>query len=187
MPLSPAHLSHGGNASYIDNLYARYERDSKAVDAAWILLPEPERRAWGRRAKCARSVVAPTGLAAAERNDLIGALDGDWQQTGAAIGGKRQEQAQARGVDVTAAEVERATRDFNPGTDADPRLSGARPFPRQSRPARARSAEERGRTRSALLRLGEGDLDRRIFLDKVLGLEFGTVREIVSILRRTYL
>src|SRR5438309_839475 len=33
---------------------------------------------------------------------------------------------------------------------------------------------------------GEGDLDRRIFLDNVLGLEFGTVREIVSILRRTY-
>src|SRR5207249_3818450 len=33
---------------------------------------------------------------------------------------------------------------------------------------------------------GETDLDRRIFLDHVLGLEFGTVREIVAILRRTY-
>src|SRR5437764_2653452 len=27
---------------------------------------------------------------------------------------------------------------------------------------------------------GEGDLDRKIFLDKVLGLEFGTMREIVE-------
>ena len=26
---------YGGNASYIENLYARYERDPKAVDAAW--------------------------------------------------------------------------------------------------------------------------------------------------------
>ena len=32
----------------------------------------------------------------------------------------------------------------------------------------------------------EADLDRKIFLDKVLGLEFASMREIVTILRRTY-
>ena len=32
----------------------------------------------------------------------------------------------------------------------------------------------------------EADFDRRIFLDKVLGLEFATMREIIAILRRTY-
>ncbi len=32
----------------------------------------------------------------------------------------------------------------------------------------------------------EDDMDRPIFLDKVLGLEFGTLREIIAILRRTY-
>ena len=32
----------------------------------------------------------------------------------------------------------------------------------------------------------DADLDRPIFLDKVLGLEFGTIRQIVTILRRTY-
>src|SRR5690348_716174 len=32
----------------------------------------------------------------------------------------------------------------------------------------------------------EADMDRRIFLDKVLGLEFASMREIVAILRRTY-
>ena len=32
----------------------------------------------------------------------------------------------------------------------------------------------------------DADLDRRIFLDKVLGLEFASMREIVAILRRTY-
>ncbi len=32
----------------------------------------------------------------------------------------------------------------------------------------------------------EADMDRRIFLDKVLGLEFATLREILAILRRTY-
>src|SRR5262249_57498367 len=33
---------------------------------------------------------------------------------------------------------------------------------------------------------GDADLDRRIFLDNVLGLEFGTLRQMVAILRRTY-
>jgi 2-oxoglutarate dehydrogenase E1 component len=32
----------------------------------------------------------------------------------------------------------------------------------------------------------EGDMDRRIFLDGVLGLDYGTLREILNILRRTY-
>ena len=32
----------------------------------------------------------------------------------------------------------------------------------------------------------DGDLDRPIFLDKVLGLEFGTIHQIVGILQRTY-
>ena len=32
----------------------------------------------------------------------------------------------------------------------------------------------------------EADFGRKIFLDKVLGLEFSTIREIVAILRRTY-
>ena len=32
----------------------------------------------------------------------------------------------------------------------------------------------------------EADFDRKIFLDRVLGLEFATLREILAILRRTY-
>ena len=48
----------------------------------------------------------------------------------------------------------------------------------------------RRRTRTNSIRAAygftEADLDRRIFLDKVLGLEFATMREIVAILRRTY-
>src|SRR6185312_1078839 len=32
----------------------------------------------------------------------------------------------------------------------------------------------------------EADFDRKIFIDRVLGLEFATLREIVAILQRTY-
>ena len=57
---------------------------------------------------------------------------------------------------------------------------------RQSRSARPRAAQERRGARSALLRLHRSRLDRPIFLDNVLGLEFATLREIVAILQRTY-
>ncbi|MGB3745998.1 MAG: 2-oxoglutarate dehydrogenase E1 component, partial [Xanthobacteraceae bacterium] len=103
---------YGGNASYIENLYARYERDPKAVDAAWQSFFQGLK---DERADVEQNAHGPSwrrpDWPLPERNDLIAALDGDWQQAGAAIGGKLQEQAQARGVDVTAAEVERATRD----------------------------------------------------------------------------
>ncbi len=42
---------------------------------------------------------------------------------------------------------------FDPRADADPRLPHARPFPRQARSARHPGRTERGRARSALLRL----------------------------------
>ncbi len=75
---------------------------------------------------------------------------------------------------------------FHPCLDADPRLSDSRRLPCQSRSARARAREGSLRARSALLWLREADFDRPIFLDRVLGLEFGTIREIVTILQRTY-
>ena len=56
-------------------------------------------------------------------------------------------------------------------------------------PSSIRSNSSRRRTAEldpAIYGFTEADLDRKIFIDKVLGLEFGTMREIVAILRRTY-
>ena len=58
---------------------------------------------------------------------------------------------------------------------------------RQARSPRNRAA--RATTRNCIRRhygFTDADCDRPIFLDNVLGLEFGTVREIVAILERTY-
>src|SRR5262249_24020204 len=59
-----------------------------------------------------------------------------------------------------------------------------------SRPTQARLGHDAPQNEEELdpssYGFGEADLDRPIFLDHVLGLEFGTIREIVAILRRTY-
>ena len=178
---------YGGNASYIENLYARYERDPKAVDAAWQSFFQSLK---DERADVERNAHGPSwrrpDWPLPERNDLIGALDGDWQQAGAAIGGKLQEQAQARGVEVTAAEVERATRDSIRALMLIRAYRARGHFHANLDPLGLEPRRDHEELDPHSYGFGEGDLDRRIFLDNVLGLEFGTVREIVSILRRTY-
>src|SRR5216683_578268 len=178
---------YGGNADYIDKLYARYEADPQAVDAQWqsffTSLKDTE---WdvvqnARGPSWQRSDWPPV-----PRGDLISALDADWGEVEKNIGDKVRATAQATGVEVSTGDVQQATRDS----------------------IRAlmliRAYRIRGHLHANLDPLGleprrdheeldprsygftDADLDRRIFLDNVLGLEFGTLREIVAILQRTY-
>ncbi|HXX08961.1 MAG TPA: 2-oxoglutarate dehydrogenase E1 component, partial [Pseudolabrys sp.] len=178
---------YGGNAAYIEDLYAKYEADPSAVDAEW--------RSFFQSLKDDKSAVVKNARGASWKKpnwpvrpsgDLVAALDGQWAETERRIGDKIKKQAQATGVDLGASEVQQATRDSIHALML------------------IRAYRIRGHYHANLDPLGlepmkddieldprsygftEADFDRRIFLDKVLGLEFSTVREIVSILRRTY-
>src|SRR6266436_2124088 len=178
---------YGGNADYIDKLYARYEADSQAVDAQWqaffTSLKDSERDVVrnGHGPSWQRSDWPPV-----PRGDLISALDADWGEVEESIGDKVRATAQAKGVEVSTGDVQQATRDS----------------------IRAlmliRAYRMRGHLHANLDPLGleperdpeeldprsygfsDADFDRKIFLDHVLGLEFGTLRQIVAILQRTY-
>ena len=179
---------YGGNAPISKTSTPATRPIPKSVDAEWrAFFQSLKDDAARRRRERARPVLEAAGLAAAERGELVAALDGDWAEAGKAIGDK----VKAQGAD----ERRRALRGrrpagdarFDPRADADPRLSRPRPFPRQSRSARPGAAAA---TRRSSIRRSygftEADFDRPIFLDNVLGLEFATLREIIAILRRTY-
>src|SRR5581483_8771232 len=95
-------------------------------------------------------------------------------------------EAQARGVDLAAADVERATRDSVRALMLIRAYRARGHFHANLDPLRLEPQKNEEELDPRAYGFGEGDLDRPIFLDKVLGLEFGTVREIVAILRRTY-
>src|ERR1700758_4006112 len=178
---------YGGNAAYIDDLYARYEADPKALDAAWQSFFQSLK---DDRADVERNAQGPSW----QRPDwpplasdgLTGALDAGWQEASAAIGGKLKAQAQARGVDITSAEVERATRDSIRALMLIRAYRARGHFHANLDPLGLEPPKNEEELDPRSYGFGEADLDRRIFLDHVLGLEFGTVREIVAILRRTY-
>jgi 2-oxoglutarate dehydrogenase E1 component len=175
---------YGGNADYIDDLYARYEVDPKSVDAEWQTFfqslkdnsVDVERNArgpsWGRP----DWPPLPGG-------DLVAALDGNWTES---LGVKVKAQAQSRGVDISSAEVERATRDSVRALMLIRAYRARGHFHANLDPLGLEPQKNEEELDPRTYGFSDADLDRPIFLDKVLGLEFGTIRQIVTILRRTY-
>ena len=178
---------YGGNASYIDDLYARYEADPRMVDAQWQAF-------FGGLKDDARDVAenahGPSWARAdwppPERSELTAALDGDWLQVSKSVGDKVKAQAQTRGVELSAAEVERATRDSIHALMLIRAYRARGHLHANLDPLGLEPMKNEEELDPRTYGFGEGDLDRPIYLDKVLGLEFGTIREIVTILRRTY-
>src|ERR1700753_2623327 len=96
----------GTNATYIDDIYARYEQDPASVDVEWQeffkSLKDPpadviktvEGPSWGR-----------DNWPLTPRDDLTSALDGNWADVEKIMGGKIAAKAQARGAAPSTADV----------------------------------------------------------------------------------
>jgi 2-oxoglutarate dehydrogenase E1 component len=178
---------YGANASYIEDLQARYEKDPASVDAEW--------QAFFGALKDDKQAVekAANGPSWEKPNwpihangELVSALDGNWAQVEKAVGDKIKAKAEAKGMEISQIDVQQATRDSiraimlirayrvrgHLHAKLDPLDINPRPNDQELHPSHY------GFT--------EADWDRKVFLDNVLGLEFGTIREIVAILERTY-
>jgi len=178
---------YGGNAGYMDDLYARYEADPNALDAEWQAFFQSLKDDPAEVLKSARgpSWVLPN-WPQPPRDDLISALAGDWSEVERTVGDKLKAKAQGRGVEISAAEVQQATRDSIHALMLIRayRIRGA--FHANLDPLGLEPPKDRSELDPRSYGFDEPDYDRRIFLDRVLGLEFGTIREIVAILQRTY-
>ena len=178
---------YGGNAAYIEDLYARFEKDPAAVDAEWRAFFEGLKDAPADVTKSAQGAswkkpnwpLRPTG-------DLVSALDGQWAETEKKLGEKITAQAQAKGVELTSADVMQATRDSIHALMLIRAYRIRGHFHAKLDPLGLEPEKNEEELDPKSYGFAEADLDRRIFLDKVLGLEFASMREIVAILRRTY-
>ena len=178
---------YGSNARYIEDLYARYEADPRSVDGEWQAFFQSLK---DDTADVLESARGPSwrrpDWPRPERGELIAALDGDWEEVGKTLGGKVKAQAQSKGVELSTAEVERATRDSVRALMLIRAYRARGHFHANLDPLGLQPPNNEAELDPSTYGFGEADLDRPIFLDKVLGLEFGTVRQIVAILRRTY-
>jgi 2-oxoglutarate dehydrogenase E1 component len=178
---------HGANAAYIEEMRLLYERNPGSVSDEWRLffqsLNEDSRGAseHGNGPSWARPL---SEMAAG--GELVAALTGDYGAQEREIRDRLMARAHIAGHELSPAVTYRATQDSLRAlmlirayrvmghlvADLDPLGLSERKVHKELRP------ETYGFT--------EADLDRPIFIDKVLGLETATVRQILRILRRTY-
>src|SRR2546421_2995333 len=177
----------GTNAAYIDDLYARYEQDPASVDAEWqeffkSLKDTPadvqknaEGASWGR-----------DNWPLTPRDELTSALDGNWATVEKAVGAKLATKAQAKGAELSAADINQATRDSVRALMLIRAYRMRGHFHAKLDPLGIEAPRDREELDPRSYGFVEADFDRKIFLDHVLGLEYGTLREIVGICDRTY-
>src|SRR5664280_556133 len=177
----------GTNATYIDEIYARYEKDPASVDAEWqeffkSLKDTPadvrknaEGPSWGR-----------DNWPLTPRDELTSALDGNWAEVEKSVGTKLAAKAQAKGSELTAADIHQATRDSVRALMLIRAYRMRGHFHAKLDPLGIEPARNREELDPRSYGFVESDFDRKIFLDHVLGLEYGSLREIVAICERTY-
>ncbi|MBN9257329.1 MULTISPECIES: 2-oxoglutarate dehydrogenase E1 component [unclassified Mesorhizobium] len=179
---------YGGNADYIDALYAAYEDDPNSVDPEWqdFFAALKDDAGDVRRNATGASWAKPSWPLQAN-GELVSALDGNWGLVEKHVEKKVKEKAVVNGTVLSDADVHQATRDSvraimmirayrmrgHLHANLDP-LGIAKPL------------EDYNELSPANYGFTEADYDRPIFLDNVLGLEFGTIRQMLEILTRTY-
>ena len=181
---------YGGNADYIEQLYADWQKDSSSVNKEWRSFFAGLNDDAADVAKNAEGASwQAKGWPQQANGELVSALDGNWGQVESYVDRKLKEKALAKGgAAPSAAAIEQATRDSvraimmirayrmrgHLHANLDP-LGIAKPLEDYNE----LSPENYGFT--------EADYDRPIFIDKVLGLgEYATVRQMLDILKRTY-
>ncbi|RUU06587.1 2-oxoglutarate dehydrogenase E1 component [Mesorhizobium sp. USDA-HM6] len=179
---------YGGNADYIDALYAAYEDDPASVNPEWQdFFAALKDDAGDVRKNATGASWAKPSWPLQANGELVSALDGNWGLIEKAIEKKVKEKAVVNGASLSDADVHQATRDSvraimmirayrmrgHLHANLDP-LGIAKPLEDYNE----LSPENYGFTAA--------DYDRPIFLDNVLGLEFGTIRQMLDILTRTY-
>src|SRR5215831_3721084 len=182
---------YGGNAAYVEDLHARYLADPTSVDSQWQAFFQSLKDDGADAARiAAKNAHGPSwrreDWPQPARSDLTAALDGDWREVEIVVGDKVKAKAQASGVELSAAEVQQATRDSIHALMLIRAYRARGHFYANLDPLGLEPPKTEEDLDPRSYGFSDADMDRPIFLDKVLGLEFGSVREILGILRRTY-
>ncbi|OPB30355.1 2-oxoglutarate dehydrogenase E1 component [Bartonella sp. WD12.1] len=180
---------YGGNADYIDQLYAEYEKNPTSVDEQW--------RAFFESFQENKEDVLKNAEGATWQRDhwplkasgeLVCALDGDWSALEKHLGDKLKAKAAVqKGAAPSKQDIVQATRDSIQALMMIRayRTHGhlrARLDPLQL----AEKSEDYKELSPETYGFSSADYERPIFIDNVLGLEYATIPQMLEILNRVY-
>jgi 2-oxoglutarate dehydrogenase E1 component len=176
----------GANATFIDDLYARFEADPASVDPEW---QEFFKSLKDTPADVAKNAKGPSwekpNWPQAPSDDLTSALDGNWAQVEQVVGKKLAAKA-ATGATQGSPDILQATRDSVRALMLIRAYRMRGHFHANLDPLGIEGQKDHEELDPRSYGFTDADLDRKIFLDHVLGLEYASLREIVAICQRTY-
>ena len=177
----------GANAHYIEDMHTEYVKNPGAVSEEWRRFFESLHDTTHRPAVPDEGPGWGVPMAKLQQNgDMVAALTGDYEQLESGMRERLAQRSHQLGYDMSPVASFRATQDSiralmlirayrvmgHLAADLDPLGLTDRKVHQELKP------ETYGFT--------DADLDRPIFIDRYLGLETATVRQILKILRRTY-
>ena len=176
----------GANATFIDDLYARYEADPASVDPDWQEFFKSLKDAPEDVAKNAKGPSwEKSNWPQSPSDELTSALDGNWAQVEQVVGKKLAAKA-ASGATQGSPDILQATRDSVRALMLIRAYRMRGHFHANLDPLGIEGQKDHEELDPRSYGFTDADLDRKIFLDHVLGLEYASLREIVAICQRTY-
>ncbi|MGB0703289.1 MAG: 2-oxoglutarate dehydrogenase E1 component [Paracoccaceae bacterium] len=180
----------GHNAAYLEQLYAQYAHDPNTVDSAWQVFFQALGDAdLDVKADASGPSWARTDWPPQPTDDLTAALTGEWmpppQEAAAA---KEKILGKAKELDSTVSQeaVKRAVLDSIRALMIirAHRIRGH--LSADLDPLKLQVTGQHLELQPKSYGFEEADMDRPIFIDNVLGLQFASMRQIIDILQRTY-
>ncbi len=167
---------YGSNAAFIEGLYAQYVSNPDSVDGTWRAFFDALGEEGLKPAQIGQGPSwRPDNSHAAEPNELLSALTGDW--------GAKAEKRPAASVPVRGAADGKASirafqliRAYRMIGHLEARLD----------PLELEKRKPLPQLQPSFYGFQNEDLDRPVFIDGIMGFETVTPRELVAILRRTY-
>ena len=180
----------GHNAAYLEQLYAQYARDPNTVDGAWQAFfqalgdSDLDVKADASGPSWARKDWPPQPT-----DDLTAALTGEWMpQPQEAAAAKEKILGKAKELNSTISQeaVKRAVLDSIRALMIirAHRIRGH--LSADLDPLKLQATGQHLELQPKSYGFEEADMDRPIFIDNVLGLQFASMRQIIDILKRTY-
>ncbi len=183
---------YGGNAAWIEQLYAQYVDNPDSVPSSWRDFFRHVGDPGGDAKKAARGPAwANPNWPKAANGELVSALDGNWAGVEVALKSKLESKARAAATSASAPgptpeDVHRQVQDSIKALMMIRAYRIRGHLAADLDPLKLEARADQPELDPASYGFGPDDMDRRIFIDHVLGLEYATPRQMVEILRRTY-
>jgi 2-oxoglutarate dehydrogenase E1 component len=184
--LTETSFLYGANAAFVEDLYARWAENPGSVEPSWGAFFATLSDQADQVKRAAQDPTWTPRQAPTVRPEWLSAIDGQWPTVAPAVEAKMTKAIEAKAPGTSAEAVRAATLDslraimmiraYRMRGHLAANLDPLGLEPKTSAPE----------LDPATYGFSEADYDRPIFLDFVLGMETSTIREILSILRRTY-